>query len=451
MTASIQRQSNPFLKASFPLLVVFVFFIFSGLVESLPVIGKLRPQLILGALGLLVVFGSGQFFKVLNTPTGRTIALFTAWFIACIPFGYWPGGSFGVLTDNWYKAALVFFLTAGLLTTLPQAIRVFHTIAYGVGVLSLLTLVKNTRDQGGRLMLDNTRYANANDLAWTLLVGLTFVGYLYLRGNRIQKVIAVLLLPPILLTLSRTGSRSGSFGAAVLVLVLFFEAKRATRIKMMVAIPLVFAAIVVLMPKEMFIRYTTFFGEYDIHSFDPAEKRKMATIGSSEGRKQLLIDSIVLTMKHPLLGVGPGNFAVAQNEMAIARGEQRGLWHVPHNTYTQVSSEMGIPGLVIYLTFLFSIFKILNSIIRSRSPGPTWENLRQLALTLRASLIVFLLVAFFSSLAYNTDIPILAGITSALGYMAQKQRAIDRAASVQVIPAEPLLDSGLEPVAVGQY
>jgi hypothetical protein len=41
----------------------------------------------------------------------------------------------------------------------------------------------------------------------------------------------------------------------------------------------------------------------------------------------------------------------------------------------------------------------------------------------------------------GTDVPILAGITTALGFMAEKQRAIDRA----------LLEPGFEPVPVGQY
>jgi hypothetical protein len=47
--------------------------------------------------------------------------------------------------------------------------------------------------------------------------------------------------------------------------------------------------------------------------------------------------------------------------------------------------------------------------------------------------------------------PILAGITAALGFMAQKQRAIDRAASAPMVSEEPMLEPGLEPVAVGRY
>src|SRR6516164_5472881 len=248
---SIQQHPDPFLRGSFPLRLIFLFFIFSAVMESLPVLPKLRPQLILAALGLLAVFGSGRFMKVLNAPVGKSIAIFTAWFVACIPFGAWPGGSFWVFTQYWYKAALIFVLTAGLLTTLPQAVRLFHTIAYGIGILSVLALLKNNRTSDGRLILDNTRYANANDLAWTLLVGLTFVGFLFLRGTRAQKVIAVLLAPPMLLTISRTGSRAGALGAVLLFFLLVFQSKRTTRIKVLAASPFIFVLILFLMPREM--------------------------------------------------------------------------------------------------------------------------------------------------------------------------------------------------------
>ena len=67
--------------------------------EIVPVLAKLRPLLILIVLGLLVVFGTGQFMKVLKTPVGKTIAIFTVWFIACIPFAAWPGGSFQQFTE----------------------------------------------------------------------------------------------------------------------------------------------------------------------------------------------------------------------------------------------------------------------------------------------------------------------------------------------------------------
>jgi len=448
---SINKQPNPLLNASFPLLLFFLFFIFSAFMEVLPFVGKLRPQLILATLGLLAVFGTGQFMKVATNRIGMTYVLFTVWFIACIPFGAWPGGSVHVFLEQWYKAALIFMLTAGLLTTLPQANKVFHAIAYSVGFLGVLTLLKNNRTADGRLVLDDTRYANANDLAWTLLVGLTFIGYLYFSGSRIQKVIAVLMVPPILLVLSRTGSRAGALGAVLLFFLFVSQVKRAVRIRILVVTPVIFLAILALLPGDIRMRYTTFFGSYDTYNTSQSEKLRIGTIESTEGRKQLLIDSLIITAKHPLLGVGPGNFQVAQNEMALERGD-RSLWHVTHNTYTQLSSEMGLPGIGIYVAMLYFVFKTLNSIIRDRTRGRNWDNLRALARSLRTAFIVFLPIAFFDALGYNADVPVLAGLTTALGFMAQKQRAIDRAnATAEKVTALTTADTTLEPVAVGQY
>jgi O-antigen ligase len=451
MTQSLDRQPNPMLKAAFPLLLFFLFYIFSGLMEKIPYLGTVRPQLVMATFGLLAVFGTGQFMKVLYSPIGKWIAIFSVWFVVCGAFGVWPGGSFAVLMEYWYKSALIFLMTAGLLITLPQANRVYRTIAYAVGILSVVTLVLNTRSAEGRLVLANSRYDNPNDLAWTLLTGLVFVGFLYSRGTRNQKIVAVLMVPSILLAMSRTGSRAVMLATAIFIAIMLMQAKRKTRIRILVGAPVVLLAALVMLPKDVRDRYTTIFGTYDKYTQDVSELRRMATIGSAEMRKQLLIDSLVITGHHPLMGVGPGNFQVAQNDLALGRGDVKGAWHVTHNSYTEVSSETGVTGLIIYLGILYNVFKVLNSIVRSRYPGLPWQNLRHLARTLRIAFIVFLPVAFFSAMSYHADMPILAGLAAALGFMAQKQRAIDRAASAQTAPAERLLKPGFEPVAVGQY
>ncbi len=445
-------QPNPLLRGAFPLLAFFLFSIYSAFTEVLPFIGAIRPQLILAALGLLVVFGSGQFFKVLNSRIGMCMAIFTVWFIACVPFGAWPGGSVHVFLENWYKVLLIYFLAAGILTTLPQANQLYRVIAYGTGVLGVLTLLKNNRSADGRLILDNTRYANSNDLAWTLLVGLTFIGFMFLRGTRVQKVIALLMVPPVLLTVSRTGSRAGAMGAVLLFFLMIWQSKPSTRIRLLAASPVIFLTIFMLMPASMRMRYTTFFGEYNTYNVSAEEKLRIGTIESTEARKQLFFDSLNITAHHPFLGVGPGNFEVAQNELAMARGDSRALWHLTHNTYTQLSSEMGLPGLAIYVAMLYFCFKTLNSIIRNKSRGKAWRDLRALATSLRTAFILFIPIAFFDALGYNADLPILAGITTALGFMAQKQRAIDRLAETQErVEAMTPADAALEPAAVGLY
>jgi len=142
-------------------------------------------------------------------------------------------------------------------------------------------------------------------------------------------------------------------------------------------------------------------------------------------------------LTHPLFGVGPGNFPTAQNDLALSRGESKGLWAETHNTYTQISSEMGIPGLVIYLALLYWCFKPLNSILHTRYPGKEWHDLQAMAKILRASLICVLAMAVFDSYAYDVNVPILAGISCALGILAQRQRALYKAANLRVPESVP--------------
>jgi O-antigen ligase len=80
---------------------------------------------------------------------------------------------------------------------------------------------------------------------------------------------------------------------------------------------------------------------------------------------------------------------------------------------------MGIPGLVIYLAFLYQCWKVLTAVIRRKTIS---AELRAMAETVRAALVVLATVAAFDSLAYNTNIPILAGLVTALGFIAQTQR-----------------------------
>lgn len=446
---TIQREPNRLLRGSFPLLMVFLFCTFSAILEVIPFVGRLRLLLLVGVLSLAVVFAADQGIRVLKSSTGKALAAFTAWFIICIPFSIWRGGSLSVFLEFWYKSALVFLMIAGMLTTLPQAKKLFHAIAYAIGLAAIMTVVRNSR-WDNRLVLLDTRYANPNDLAWTLLVGLTFIAYLYMRGNRTQKAIAVVAGLADLLALSRTGSRAGFIGAATLGVITFVQASKATRIKLAASVPVALVLILLVVPAELRFRYTTFLAP---ENYDPSQEFHTAesnALGSAEARLQLAKDGLKVTATHPLFGVGPGNFPVAQNDLALERG-QKPIWHVTHNTYLQLSSETGIPGFLIYLVFVYQTFKMLNSILRTKSRSKEWRDLRTLALTLRSAFALFVVSAFFINLAYNVDIPILSALATALWFMAKKQRAIDKAASQQELSAESQLEPALEPIAVGQY
>ncbi len=235
----------------------------------------------------------------------------------------------------------------------------------------------------------------------------------------------------------------------------FLQSSAKNRMRIAIGAPVIFLTLAVVLPSTLRDRYLTLFQSGQPSGFqnqatDEQSKELIAAAGSSEARLKLLKDSITITLHHPLFGVGPGNFPVEQNNLAVARGED-GMWHLPHNTYTQISSEMGFPGLILYIVFLYQIFKLLTSIVRSRQTGAGWADLRAMATMLRGTFVVLATVAMFDSFPYNADVPIMAGLAAALGMIAQNLRAAERSQGPAVAPPASLPEPQPEPVWTLQY
>jgi O-antigen ligase len=446
----VSSPTNPMVRTVFPILVFFLAAIYTGILEKMQFLAPFHLLMLLGGLALIVIGLSGRLPAVVNNPIAKWVALFTVWFIICIPFGYWIGGSVQQFLDVWSKAALAFVLVAGCVQTIDQCKTIFKTIGYSVGILAMMALALRGVDKTGRLGLLDTRYDNANDFAWTLVLGLSFLLFLLFNGNLWQKIVAGLFCAPILLALTKTGSRGGMLGFCLLAVFGLFQASRATRIKLAIAVPVVLVLLFIVTPPDIRARYTTIFGsgkDYTgiaISALSSQELLQSSASASAEARWGLLKDSIRLTLEHPVFGVGPGNFQVAQAEIALARGESRGAWRVTHNTYTQLSSEMGIPGLVIYVMFLYQCLKALNRIAHSRYTGRDWRDLRALAKALRATFLSLIPVMFFGSFGYDTNMPILGGLACALSLIAQRRRALLKV-SAQVaptlqVPQQPVIE-----------
>jgi O-antigen ligase len=409
------QRPNPILRANFPILVLFLINVFAGAFELLPVLRVIHLLLLLGIIGLIVIIISGRLKQVVMTPIGVVLTLFTVWFILCIPAAIWRGGSFGVFVDVWSKSYLAFVLTAGLILTLDQMRKIFHTIAYAVGFLACTALGLHQYDVTGRLGLMGTRYGNANEFGFTLLVGVVFLSFLYMQSRGFRKALAVVLMVPVLIALAKTGSRGCMLGAGVLFVYVFFHTSMRTKARMLLAIPVLLIIVAFAVPSHLRERYTTFFKANRAQETVAEEE----AIGSSEARLELLRDSITTTFNHPLFGVGPGNFMVEQAAMATARGEPYGLWRVTHNSYTELSSETGIPGLLIYLAFLVQSWRVLGQILRKKQVSP---EVMLMAQTLRASFLVLVTTAVSDSVAYDGNIPIMAGLITALSLIARDQR-----------------------------
>ncbi len=72
---------------------------------------------------------------------------------------------------------------------------------------------------------------------------------------------------------------------------------------------------------------------------------------------------------HPLFGVGPDQFAAAVSQEAAGDGQQV-PWLGTHNTYTQVSSECGIPALIFYVAVIGALPAFQPSALSADSRHP---------------------------------------------------------------------------------
>ncbi len=109
---------------------------------------------------------------------------------------------------------------------------------------------------------------------------------------------------------------------------------------------------------------------------------------SAIARTDDLKRSIFLTYRNPLFGVGLGNYVFFSNTSKAT-----------HNAYTQIGSEIGIAGMVVYILFLVTPLRRLRAFRRGSPVSGHRSQLQWLALGLEASLVGYMVNSFFASVA----------------------------------------------------
>ena len=414
----ISQKVNPFGDACFSTLIPFLFVLYSRIFD-LKFAGLHIPGICLAAVIAASILG-GAFITAFSTRIGAFLLLFTLWLVIDIPFSIWKGGSFQLVLEFWPRALMVFVAVAGLTSTLDHCRRVMSSIACAIGVLALTSLLLGDTSQG-RLLLDtNGKFSNPNDLAQALLMGLPFWVFMARNPNRtpFRQLIPLAFIGLLIFVLVKTGSRGGFVAFCVLLLSVLWNASLLTKIKLITIGGLLFIFAVLVLPKNLLTRYVTINKAESLTAdqidFGADNALEVTAVESSASRMAVLKESLRMTLTHPLFGVGPGMFPEAAAERASSLGVHT-PWLETHNSYTQVSSECGLPALFFYLAALFSPLFQLTSIYRQYRNGkdPHQVEVAAMAYSIRASLVAFAVTACFASVAYFSLFPCLAGLSAA--------------------------------------
>lgn len=384
---------------------------------------------------------SGRLGGVLGSRTGLAMAGLTVCLMAAITTSYWRAGSVNIFTAAWIPMLMMFAAGATLVASPNQCRRALYAMGFGTAVGSVIVMVSGGETLD-RLVLEGSRFANSNTIAIVVLMGMPMVcvfGAVSNAGN-LRKIITVGLLVPMLMALFRSGSREGIIGLGFLLLTAFLRSSPAGKFKLAAATIVLLTGSLLFLPHSLKVRFATILQgasvDMPVDGDMSREDQKMlvSAAGSSLDRFGLLITSLKITAQHPLLGIGPGQFSSYTANLAKSM-RIHATWNGTHNTYTQVSSEVGIPAFCFYVMILFTSMRALTRIYKRarRLPGKEAHDIAVMAVTLHASFIAYCVCAFFNHMAYEPQMAILAAI--AIGLSRAAPETLSRLE--QAVPQRP--------------
>jgi O-antigen ligase len=390
------------LTAAYVTIVIFWAFYYFRPEDIITALYALPLGKILGVIALIaLILGTvGQGRGVKLSPEAKLVLMLYAWCVVCVPFASWRGGAFWTVFGDYGKCIVMTIMIGIAVNSVTRLRRLLFIQASATALIAAIGCVfyRNMT----RLQVGNGLYGNANDFA--IMIALNWpicMGFMLATRNPFKKVAWGLGLIFMLYAVTLTYSRSGFIATAVAVIASFWEfgIKGKRRHLVVGAAILALLLLPVLIPSHYGVRLAGIVNP----SIDPLDR------GSAAVRRELLILSLKMTATHPIFGVGPGQFEnVTQT------------WFLTHNTYTQLSSEVGIPGFILFVLVLRQVFRNLKGIQKTEA----FRNDPQIhifASALRASFAGYLVGAFFASYGYELFIYALVAFTGVLYTACQEQ------------------------------
>ena len=313
----------------------------------------------------------------------KCIFLMTLMAAVSIPIAKSPGMAWDTFTDSFIKVVLIFVVMVNTLRTGPR-IKALMWLGIGVGIMLSWQAVDlyqrgEFKTDGYRVSIDfGGMFGNPNDMSIHLVI---FVPIAIALGaasrNWIVKLFSFASAGIMTAGIFVAQSRGAFLGLVAVAAVLVWKFGRRQRIKTMLVAASVGLATILLAPGNYGLRILSIF----IPSLDP--------VGSSDQRTELLLRSILVSLRNPL-GIGIGNFEIV--------GSQN---HGTHNAFTQVSAELGIVALAAYLVLLLSPVRKLDIMERQLYAERDFSWLYYLSIGVQASIAGYCVSSFFSSVAYN--------------------------------------------------
>lgn len=324
-----------------------------------------------------------RFWGTLRRWPAKVLVALCAWAVLATPVALVPGVAARTVT-GYAETVLMALILASSLRDVADVERIAGSFFAVVVVYSAVILARFTGRFAGLYFYDGNDFATLAVMAIPL--GIHFVTTRRPWPGRLAAAAGFL---PLTAAFVQSQSRGG-FLALVAVMAFLLLRPSALPGKWRAAV----AAGVVLM---LGVTATGAFWARMRTTMDPGQDYNVT---GEFGRIDVWKRGAGYMAMHPLLGVGPGNFPEAEGRYAAVVREREELdrgtkWSAPHDIYVQVGSELGVPGLLLFIAVL------VTGIRAAIRPAPDLDAASAgLGQALGAALLGFAVGGAFLSLAY---------------------------------------------------
>lgn len=388
-------------------------FLFTIVLYARP--AEFYPSPLTASLALIVALATLAFFfptqlSLDGTLTARPsevnlVLLFCLTALLSIPLAINPPIAWQEFSGTFIRCIVMFIVIVNVVRTKAR-LKGLLFLAIAAGFWLSVEAINEYRS--GLMLIEGYRasgrgtgiFGNTNDMAlhvvtvFPIVIALLF-GSKSVALKFVYGACAAVLLCGIVLSFSR-----GAF-LSLIVVTMFVSMKMAPRhrISIIVATVALGGLVLLLAPDQ--------YGGRLLSIFDSSRD----SVGSASARQGELLRSIYVALRHPLLGIGMGNY---QPEMS-----HRGL--VTHNSYTQVAAELGATALVCYTLFIVTPFRKLGQVARETFKNRGSSDFYYLSVGLQASLLAYMVSSFFLSVSYVWYVYYLVGFAVCLRRLYQAE------------------------------
>jgi O-antigen ligase len=371
---------------------------------------KLRPVLLLGAIGILLLLSTAHaeaIFPVLRQSQSLGVK------------GLVLDRTSDMMHDYWVR--LVFLIFFCSFVREGRDLRVmfftFVLVLFLAVPSALINWMHGTLSHGFRTMASVTAGANANRLAMIGLIEMAcWWAWAMGRPGMLRRSVAMIAIGGSLLVVLASGSRSGLLGCGFLAMLLQSGPRRFRVSAFQIGLVALAGAIAIatIVPSRAWDRMLTF----------SKEDRHAGATASLEQREQTIDTALLMVRDYPLLGIGIGNFREVARQVYLDP-----FFRPPHNSYLWAASEGGLFVLAGYLFLFWISWRDLSVVIRLAARDPATEYV---VISLRVMFYLYSFFAFFADLWLNPITYFMIGMITCL------RRHLERLPPVAVSPVRPI-------------